>query len=389
ENRAYDCQPVGRQPLVPDVAQVPTASAPRSTSNQAFCALEEQNAQCLAAMNASLANLLDQEAEAVAQQRGGHLCSQSGSTALSSELLELSATHQRNAAAANSLEAFLRLVEAEAGADNLELRRKELDLMLADITVLLEQGLLTPISKAEVEAQRLELWHRQVDLQATIQKLNGQLEELLGVEIADEARFWPVASLLVTAETPDRTAAVQLALTHRADLAAIRLAASTSGAESTAAARTILQLTGAGLGMAPSTPCCLSLLLLAHGGNCEDAVREQQLDQLRSDRERSIRQETRLAAALVETRLEQIGMTKRRLEFARQHLKASEERQAAAANAPLAVRKARLDTFAIEQDLLHDVIEWKLAIVKLKEAQGLLAVECGYDNASHVSYCCP
>ena len=41
---------------------------------------------------------------------------------------------------------------------------------------------------------------------------------------------------------------------------------------------------------------------------------------------------------------------------------------------------------AAEQDLFHDVIEWKLAVVKLREAQGALAIECDFTAALD---CCP
>jgi hypothetical protein len=50
---------------------------------------------------------------------------------------------------------------------------------------------------------------------------------------------------------------------------------------------------------------------------------------------------------------------------------------------PLSVRTITLDGVAAEQDLLHDVIEWKLAVVKLKQAQGLLATECGWNTPAH------
>ncbi len=32
-----------------------------------------------------------------------------------------------------------------------------------------------------------------------------------------------------------------------------------------------------------------------------------------------------------------------------------------------------------ERDLIHQVIAWRIAQVKLEKAQGLLALECGYE----------
>jgi hypothetical protein len=382
--QAFDCRTVERQPVRLDVSLVrPQGKAP-VLAQQKLCALPEQTAQCLAATNATIANLLVKEAEAVSAQPH-RLSAHGDSSQLTSELLGLEATHRRNAAAAVALVAFLRLVEAEGGTDNLERRGQELDLMLADINHLHERGVLSPVSRPEIEGQRAELGHRQVELRATVQQLNYQLEDLLGVEIAADSRFWPQASLNVTAVTPNKDEALNLALANRADLAELRLAAGADGRDSVAAARTILPLAAGGLGSSSAPSGCLALLLHAGSSDSAGAIRSQQLAVLLADRQRTVRHETLQAVVIVETRLDQIGLTRRRLEIAKDHLRSTERAQDITVGAPLNVRKARLDVTAIEQDLLHDVIEWKLALVKLKEAQGLLAVECGFDSAARAA----
>jgi outer membrane protein TolC len=257
--------------------------------------------------------------------------------------------------------------------------------MLADIEHFHERGLLPPVSRPEIEGQRAELGHRQVELRATVQQLNYQLEDLLGVEIAADARFWPQTSLTVSTITPNKDEAVNLALANRADLAELRLAAGADGRDSVAAARTILPLAAGGLGSSSPPSGCLAFLLHPGSSGSAGAIRSQQLAELLADRQRTVRHETLQAVVIVETRLDQIGLTRRRLDIAKDHLRATEQAQELAVGAPLNVRKARLDVTAIEQDLLHDVIEWKLAMVKLREAQGLLAVECGYDSAARTA----
>ncbi|HEV3417855.1 MAG TPA: hypothetical protein VG056_13600 [Pirellulales bacterium] len=364
---------------------------PRFDGDTRFCALEEREAQCLAAKNAPIANLLVHEADAAAAQPQG-LCGHKGSSELTSEVLRLEAVYKRNIAAADALEAFLRLLEAEAGADNLEQRGREMNLVLADIGRLQERGIMSPISKPESEGQRLDLWHRQAELGATVNTLNFQLKNLLGVETVGDSRIWPQASLAVTADIPDRQQALNVALANRADLAAVRLVAYSNGDDSDAAARTILQLSGGGMGAAPPPTGCLTLLIHHGAAADERAARSAQMAELLADRERAARDETLQAVAILETRIAQIAISRQRLAVAQAHLQASEQQQQLTAGAPLGVRKARLDVLAIEQDLLHDAIEWKLAVVKLKEAQGLLAVECGYDAASRTmsrTNCCP
>ena len=378
--RAFDCRQARREPLRPDVSSVPPLdSAPRILGKPKLCALSEQTAQCLAATNATTANLIIQEAEAQTIGRPAH----SHSSELTSQVLRLEATHKQNAAAAGALEAFLRLAEAEGGTDNLERREQVISSMLADIGRLQQQGLLSPVSKGEIESQRIEVWHRQAELRSTIQGLNYQLKDLLGVAIADDARFWPEARLTVTIARPESVEAVGVALANRADLAAARLAASAGGREGVSVARTVIQL-ASGLAMMPQTSG-LARLTHAHASQLEESFRSQQMAELLADRDRAARHETRQAVSVVATRLVQIGLTNRRLELAKEHLKACEQQQNLASGAPLNRHKARLDVLAVEQDLLHDVIEWKLAVVKLKEAQGLLAVECGYAAARAVA----
>lgn len=384
---ADGCRPVERQIIQPDVA----AAAPLSTvaniaGDGRLCALEEKTAQCLAASHATIANLLDLEAEAADAQPSGW-CLHSGSSALTGELLRLEATQKRNLAAGDALQVFLRLVEAEGGVDNLQRRGQEIDTMLADVDRVQQRGLLSPVSKPELAAQRLELWHRQVELRSTVQQLNSRLLELLGTELAAAALYWPETSLVVTTDVPDKDDSIGFALANRADLAALRLAANADGADSLAAARTLLQLAGGGLG-APAAKAQgrLGMLLHPHATERDQSARSQQLADLLSDRQRTVRQETLLAVSTVEAQLVQIGLTRRRLEVAKEHLQAMEDQQRLAEGGAFSVHKARLDAIAVEQDLLHDVIEWKLALVKLKQAEGLLAIECGYDA---VARCAP
>jgi hypothetical protein len=373
-----ECRQVERLPLIADVSNVPVLNSLPPAEPTRFCALAERSAQCLAANNATQANVLNLEAEAILAG-SGPLREHLAGSSLVAQLMRIEAVDKRNSAAADSLQAFLRLVEAEAGSDNLERRGREIDRTLAEMGQLQDRGMLAPVPKAEVEGQRLELWRRQGELRATIAQLNGQVEQLIGLPLAPGARFWPESSLAVSAEAPDPEVAVGIALANRADLAALRVAASTEGSEAMAADRAILQLAGAGLGGSPARHACW--LPHVRAADEESAARHRQVVELLSQRQRAVAQETRLAAMLVATRLVQIGLTRRRLEIAREHSQAMEQQHRLTEGPQIKVRQARLDELAVEQDLLHDVIEWKLAVVKLKQAEGMLAIECGFSAA--------
>jgi len=111
------------------------------------------------------------------------------------------------------------------------------------------------------------------------------------------------------------------------------------------------------------------------------------LQDMTADLERTIAQEVRLAVATIERRLQQIRQTKERLNLLQQRLDGLEKLRATGKATPFEPSETRLEVVTTENDLLHDVIEWKIAVVQLKEAQGLLAQECGYDAA--MSTCDP
>jgi hypothetical protein len=362
-----DCQRVERQAISPDVSAVP----PRSSvtfDERLYCNLLERDAQCLAATTAPLARLLEQEADALACHPQGLQHDRSQCT---EQILYLQATHERNRNAAAALQLFLRLTEAEAGAANLRQRLDEVDRLLADVQRLQAAGVESTLSQSSVEAQKLELLHKQVDLEATIEDLNHQLVNLLGVEPLD-SRLWPAADLKVDAAVPSVEDAQQLALRQRCDLAALRMAACCD----VEVMRTLLGQANAGLGLSPSCQALAALHLLAK--QCEGDIRGDQLSAAADEQERTLANDVARAIAAIEARLVQIGLSRRRLEALEAHHARLEKKREIEATAAFEARKARLDVLAGEQDLLHDVIEWKLAVVRLRELQEELARECGF-----------
>src|SRR5437879_5854508 len=65
---AFDCQQVSRRPLVADISRVSFQAA----QTPGYCNLPEREAQCLAALYAPNARLLEQEADAIESQPSGH-----------------------------------------------------------------------------------------------------------------------------------------------------------------------------------------------------------------------------------------------------------------------------------------------------------------------------
>jgi hypothetical protein len=369
---SFDCQRVERQTISPDVSLIPLRNSV-TFQDRIYCNLPEREAQCLAATNSVAAALLEQEAEAVAVQPHG--LHGRRSSQCTQQIFHLQSIQERNRAAELALQFFLRLADAEAGSANVKLRLEELAKLLHDVQRLQEAGIDSAISQSTVESQQLELIHKQVDLEAAIEELNHQLANLLGAEPPPETRFWPETNLKVDPAVPNLEESQQLALMQRADLAALRLVADCD----TEVMKTLLSQATAGLGLTLKSCQALSALhILAK--HREENVRSEQIDTSIVKAERELRHEVARTISSLEARLVQIGLRRSRLDaLQRQYNRLEKKRQVDAA-AGFEARKARLDVLAAEQDLLHDVIEWKLTWVHLRGLQGELAIECGFSS---------
>jgi hypothetical protein len=378
----FECQQVERQKLAADVSRVSyqTAAARR------YCNLPEKEAQCLAAMHAPQARLLEQEADAAAAQRSGH--QRRDSSAATEEMLRLQAAHERNRNASAALQLLYRIAAAETGIDNGRKQLAEVRATAADLSRLQRAGLDVPLSMPETEARRIELEHKLGELDLLIDQLNEQLATLLGVELAPGTRFWPDIDLQVDPNVPGLDESQITALAQRADLAALRVAAG-GGAQTMRTAIGMLGVTAAGP-LAGASGLCWHLF----GKHRQTAIREEQLAGAVSDKERAVRNEVARAVGTVQARLNLIVLAQQRLESLREHreeVRQKSELPAEAEMRPMTVfdvRRATIAELLAEQDLFQDVIEWKVAVVKLKEAEGELAVECGYMEVFNYSGCC-
>ncbi|MBW8884540.1 MAG: TolC family protein [Planctomycetia bacterium] len=381
---ALDCQRVERHALAADISRVSYQDAGATT----YCNLPEKEAQCLAAMYAPQAGLLEHEADAVAAQSSGHHRRDSNSA--TEETLRLQATHERNRNASAALVLLYRIAAAETGMDNLRKQLEEVRATLMDLSRLQRAGLDVPLSVPETEAQRVEMEHKLGELELTIDLLNEQFANLLGVELPPGHRFWPDIDLNVDPNMPVVAESQMRALAQRADLGALRVAASRGGV---ASMRTALSQAGAGLGLA-TTGCKLASLFHFRAQSDETAIREKQLVAAVADKERTVRNEVAQTVATMQARLNLIVLGEQRLESLRDHREEVRRKAELPTGTgevrPMSVfdvRKATLAELVAQQDLFGDVIEWKIAVAKRKEAEGELAIECGYMRVFEYEAC--
>jgi hypothetical protein len=380
---AFDCQAAERRPLVADVSLVsyqPLLPGPRK-----YCNLLEKEAQCLAAIYAPQARLLEREAEALDVQSGG--LHHRRSTSITQLMLRLQAVHERNRMAATALQLLLRIAGAESAADKLRQQLDEIARTVADLGRMQTAGVETPVSLSESESQNFDVRHKLGEIELTIDLLSEQLSNVVGAEPPPGSRFWPDVDLRVDPSVPAVEEAQMTALAQRADLAALRAAAMCGARSSLDEMRAVLSQTS-GLGLAASG-CQLVGLRHPHAKGDEAAIREEQLQAAVADKERAIRNEVRQAVATIEARVNQIALARGRLDVLREHRVSLLRKVEVSPDSRFEASQASISVLLAEQDLFHDVIEWRIAVVKLLEAQGELAIEYGYMLVFEYTNGCP
>lgn len=343
-----------------------------SPSPTRFRVLRAVEVQCLAAANSPLAKLYEVESEAVlanSSRRGQQ------AAVTQSKLMAYRAVDERNEAAAAALELFYSLAEAEANRDILQRSIEEIDRAAANLEELKQSGLKMPGDRSAFRRQKLDWLDRHIQLSAAIQQMQGQLQQLCGFEMDQTTPIWPEVDLTVIVTPVEAEAAVFEGLANRADLGALQMLAGSSDADTLPAVRSGMQAISPGLGASIAAKRFLGNRSADDG---EAQSRQSQLAQAQVDAEQNATREIREAAWNVETRLREIAVAKQRLEVWRQRIAALEEKRKSDGVTAFDLAAARLELHRAESELVHRVIAWKIAEVKLKQAQGLLAAECGY-----------
>ena len=322
--------------------------------------------QCLAAANAPVANLYDAESEAVLASPSRR--SRRAAPTLS-RLMAFQAVDERNKAAGTALDLFYSLAEAEANRDVLDRSIEEVDQAVANLGELEQSGLEIPMDRTALQRQKLDWLDRQIQLHAAIRRMQGQLQQICGFELDETTPPWPEADLTVSVAPTDIPSAIADGLANRADLGSLRMLDGSLSSDTLPAVRSSMQAMSPGLGASLITR---RLLAGASGAEAELPTRQAQLTQAQNDTERAVRREITEAAQNVETRLREIAVAKQRWEVWTQRVAGLQEKRKADGVTAFDVSIAQLELLHAEGDVIHRVIAWKIAQVKLKQAQGLL-----------------
>lgn len=373
-----------RGSLVPDITQLDTTSLkglePAEPSEDAqYRVLRPEEVKCLAAAAAPLANLIEWEGRLAASDSGTR---SARAVALKRRWLGFQAVEARNRAAGRALEVFYLLAEVEANRDLLRRGLKEIDEAIANLRRLESEGIRIPVGQDshDLPRRRMDLLARWGESETAVRRLSGQLHQLIGLPLDDLMPLWPAADLQVTGDAVDVESAVTVGMEQRADIALLRQLVRSVDADTLALVRSTLGRIDSVLGATVSSPRAFLAYSSPTGREEETHVRRHQLRELLESQERLAAEEIRDAALNVTATLNQVVLAKGVRDNRRQRVESLEQRRGTADGITVFdISAARMQEIEAQRGLVHQVIAWRIAQVKLKQAQGALALECGYE----------
>jgi hypothetical protein len=398
-------------------SEQPSRQKPDKGRPPGYYVLTARQCQALAAAHAVWGNILDEESELAARLVGRGRTLRARSAALQSDLLRYAALAERNQAAADALELFYRLAEAEAQWDLCQAALHLLDQAQAkNLPDSRPKGsggepsgspapgqeakenkdeketkpstgtanLSERFSSSSWQAERRRWQRRQEEVEREIEHINSQLRPRLGGQVGDCRRIWPAVTLRVHPDNLDVEKAVHQGLDQRAELRALRRLLRSIDANDLTAVRSALEQWHPALGTTPSRFPTIAQWLGTPPQHIEAATREEQIRFLLARREKEVEEQIRQTAHQVQIALTELAQAQQAYQAAAE---ASGQKfptkpaqllppSTQAASPPQIA--AQLAFYEAQAALIHRVVAWKIAEVRLLEAMGILAQETGY-----------
>lgn len=345
--------------------------------------LTPTEAQCGAASASTIGNLVSSERRAIAAAAAERHHGADEATRLQLHLLSFVAVEARNQSAADALQAYYNLALAEHGRDTIEHLLAEQNRARDLGEQARTRGVQISTDLTELDRQLLDTQQQLAELEINTGELNAALRELLAISPREGYwKFWPETPLTVQPQAIDSNLAVATALENRPELGLLRVLIANLNEETLPVARAAVGRADSLLGASASAakPCfpCLAALLLAHSADAEVEARRAQLCDYLGRREAAVAAEVQRAITKLDVRLDQVLLARstvssweRRLELVRQ-----QQQTGNATFLDISLAEQRL--LEARQQVIQRTVEWHLAMVELKDAQGILAGECGY-----------
>ena len=236
-----------------------------------------------------------------------------------------------------------------------------------------------PFDETDFQRQSDTLKSKREELELAIGQANHNLRRSLHLEAANpQARIWPATDLRPIYEPLDAEFEVQQGLATRQDIQVLRDLAYRLDGDSLDAGRQLLASFQGGLGSAPSRELSHLACLFGNKARAAEAqARRGQLSQLSREREIELAEDIRQAVATIDGRLRQINLAEDLAASWQTRSQSLHSESVTGKTGFPQISEARLKALEARGDLIHDIVAWKTAVVKLKELKGQLIVECG------------
>jgi hypothetical protein len=361
------------------------APPPGDVAPLPYQALNARMCQCLAARASSAGELLDGERQKVCRE-SACCCAGLGGAKKSSELkatvLMYSALKQRSDSAA-ALVLYYRLADAEARREVVGDSLAEVEAALARTLDLKKQRLATPVEEHKLQQQRLDLLSNREELELLIDQTNTELRRLLGLPACPgPVWLWPTPPWHALDGPVDCDAAVAEGLAHNPELALLRAVAEGLDKTTLSAVRQMLRSLNPLLGQSGDESACPKLAKLV---NClcgekgaETESRRRQVEQYLAEREEAVAADIRRDVRALVRQGRLVARARERVEVWRKRVGEIEDRKQKGIAWYAEVMQARLEWMRSRGEAIRATAAWQSALVRLKQDQGVLALECGF-----------
>jgi len=367
---------------------------PRTTTGpegRLFRRLTRSDCLQLAAANAAGASLFEDE-DRIPPQRGKR---DSPRDSLRQTLRSFTALELRNRFAADALDRYFQLADAEARTDLLRSGFPIIDPLLAKAQDAHIKNVRYPLDPADLERQRSQLLSQLEQAELGSRLLNLDLKRRLGLSpVPADERLWPSGDFAIDATPIHPDEAATAAIADRPELRGLRAFLAGLTPDTLPDVRDLLRAGSPLLGASSATPglsLALALSWLTHhkGPNpatlAELDVRRKQLADLIAERERLVADEARAAALTLNAQRVRATRARDRLRGWDEKLAdAIKKRDAHQPGAEFLEPQVRMEWLKAKAELIAEVAAWHRARVRLHAAMGWLAWEALGTGASPV-----
>ena len=371
--------PDDRLPDFVDLVSVESL-VPLPAPTETYQSIDSATCQYRAATNTTQANLVELERhwakivlECDTKNVRKNLC-------LDRDLLALRATGLRNEAAGIALKAFYQLAGLEVQKNYLQQGIDESRLTLQRIDKLRSTGIELPekIDRTAVVSQLAEMEDQKLQLDFLRIQLNGQLQKTMGCPLDEFTFFWPQVDWQLDMSPVDVEAELASGLATRSDLRGIGLVRCQLEKTTLPVARGVLKFAESTVGTVKPQDGMIHWLRCYSCNETELPIRCRQLALFYSETEQAATAEIKNVVFQIILQQQRVAAAQSLLKQFQDHLQESEESRDIEDISIFEISSERARIYKTQSKLMERVVELRILQVSLREAQGMLAVECGF-----------